>query len=152
MEHERDFQRAKELAINYLSYRPRSSKEVRTHLIRKGYSTALVGQVVSCLQEYKYIDDRVFAQKWYKTRLIKGGYGPILIRKELITRGISPGICERLRQRFYPEDREREEARLFAEKRGWEKSSDIREKRRFYQALIRRGFSPVIAKEILKIR
>ncbi|MBN2374548.1 regulatory protein RecX [bacterium] len=146
------FQKAKELAINYISYRPRSSKEVMAHLVSKGYSGELAGKVVSILQEYNYIDDLAFAQKWYRTRLMKGGYGPLLIQKELTARGIPLRICEELRRQFYPEEREKEEAMHFAKRRGWKGDPDIKGKHRYYQALIRRGFSPVVARDILKIR
>ena len=152
MDEERDFQRAKELAINYISYRPRSSKEVKSHLIQKGYSFHLVAQVVNYLMEYNYLNDQEFARKWYLSRLNKGGYGPLLIYKELITKGISPDVCHSLRESLYPDEREREEALRLIEKRTLNKPLDIHQERRLYQMLMRRGFSAGLVIETLGIK
>jgi len=147
MDGEHDFQRAKELAINYLSYRPRSSKEVTSHLVRKGFPAPLADQVVHYLRDARYIDDRDFAAKWYVSRVHKGGYGPVLIARELAAKGIPPEACSALRERFYPAEREHEEARRLAAKRCPGGASDARERRRLYEFLLRRGFSTEAAYE-----
>lgn len=147
MDGERDFQRAKELAINYLSFRPRSSKEVTSHLVRKGFPVPLADQVVNYLRDAQYIDDQDFAAKWYVSRVHKGGYGPVLIARELAAKGIPPEICTALRARFYPAEREQEEARRLAAKRCPGGSRNPRERRRLYEFLLRRGFSPEVAHE-----
>jgi regulatory protein len=152
MDEERDFQRAKELAINYISYRPRSSKEVRSHLIQKGYPFPLAEQVIDYLKEYNYLNDREFARKWYLSRLNKGGYGPLLIYKDLIAKGISPDVCNSLRESLYPEERECEEALRLIEKRTLNKPLDIHQERRLYQMLMRRGFSAGLVIEVLGIK
>jgi len=150
MDEERDFQRAKELALNYISFRPRSSKEVKSHLIRKGYSSPLVHRIVHYLIERKYIDDREFARKWFLTRLQKGGYGPFLITRELAEKGISPDTCHELREKMYPEEREYEEAKRLIEKKGYQgMKPSPREKRRLYQRLLRKGFSSSIVIQLL---
>lgn len=142
------FQRAKEDAINFLSYRPRSSKEVRGYLIRKGHTSGIADSVVAYLQERGYIDDGVFARKWYKTRMLKGGFGPVLISRELRAKGIGQDVCDRLKEEFYAQDTEREEAEALLLKKGWHADMGLAEKRRFYNMLIRRGFSSHIIKEI----
>lgn len=152
MGEERDFQRAKELAINFISYRPRSSKEVRSHLIQKGYSFSLADQVVNYLQESDYLNDKEFARKWYLIRLNKGGYGPLLIYKELTAKGIPAEDCRYLRERFYPEDREREEALRLIEKKGLKKPMDVSQEKRLYNMLLRRGFSSGLIMEVLGIK
>jgi regulatory protein len=152
MDEEKDFQRAKELAINYISYRPRSSNEVKSHLIHKGYPLPMAYRVVDYLTQAHYLDDSEFAQKWYLSRLQKGGYGPFLIRNELMTKGIPSETCQDLRERFYPEKREREEAIRLLEKRVMDALRDPREKGRQYRMLIRRGFSSAIAMQVLGMK
>jgi regulatory protein len=152
MGEERDFQKAKELAINYISYRPRSSKEVRSHLILKGYSFSLANQVVNYLKESDYLNDKDFAEKWYLSRLNKGGYGPLLILKELIEKGIPPEDCYSLRKRLYTEEREREEALRLIEKKAINNPVDASEGKRLYRLLLSRGFSSGLAIEILAIK
>jgi regulatory protein len=152
MGEERDFQKAKELAINYISYRPRSSKEVRSHLILKGYSFSLADQVVNYLEESDYLNDKEFAEKWYLSRLNKGSYGPLLILKELIEKGIPPEDCHCLKERLYPEEREREEALRLIEKKALNNPMDSHQEKRLYRMLLRRGFSSRLAIEILGIK
>jgi regulatory protein len=152
MDEEKDFQRAKELAINYISYRPRSSNEVKSHLIHKGYPLPMAYRVVDYLTHAHYLNDPEFAQKWYLSRLQKGGYGPFLIRNELMARGIPPEICQDLRERFYPEKREREEAMRLLEKRAMDALRAPCEKGRQYRMLIRRGFSSAIAMDVLGMK
>ena len=152
MDEEKDFQRAKELAINYISYRPRSSNEVKSHLIHKGYPLPLAYRVVDYLTQAHYLDDPEFAQKWYLSRLQKGGYGPFLIRNELLEKGIPPEICQDLRQRFYPEGREREEVMRLLEKRVTNSLRDPHEKGRQYRMLIRRGFSSAVVLAVLGMK
>jgi regulatory protein len=152
MGEEKDFQRAKELAINFISYRPRSSKEVRFHLIQKGYSFLVADHVVNYLQEFDYINDKEFARKWYLSRLNKGGYGPLLIYKELTAKGIPSEDCHYLREKFYPEEREREEVLRLIEKKGLNKPISANQEKRLYNMLLRRGFSSGLIMNVLGIK
>lgn len=151
MKSEKEFQRAKALAINYLSYRPRSSQEIRMHLAAKAFSSQLIDEVIRHLEEYGYIDDASFALKWYKSRLSRGNYGPFLIGRELSAKGITPHVIRRLHKGLFPEDKERELALRLIKKQGFQKKGDNNLRYKGYQMLIRRGFSPVIAKETVGI-
>src|SRR5690606_4503879 len=56
-------------ALNYLSFRPRSKKEMENYLYKKGFSEAAVESTLNKLENYGYIDDFEFASSWTKSRL-----------------------------------------------------------------------------------
>lgn len=55
-------------AYNYLSYRPRSSKEVKDHLVKKGCDQPTISKIIAALQEQKLLDDKNFAEIWVSER------------------------------------------------------------------------------------
>ena len=87
-------------ALRFLSYRPRSEKEIRDRLrIRNQESgiknlTLLIDQVIQKLKEYKFIDDVEFAKKWIESRLRLKPRSLRLIEMELKQKGISDEIIE----------------------------------------------------------
>ena len=60
--------KAYNLALRYLSYRPRSEYELREYLLRKDYTDEVVEGVVIRLSEAKFLDDEAFAQSWVRSR------------------------------------------------------------------------------------
>lgn len=78
-------------AIKYLTYRPRSTQEIRDYLGRK-YSgedqELVIDQVVNHLEEFNLLNDEEFASQWASFRL-NHGKGPIIIRIELKKKGVN---------------------------------------------------------------
>jgi len=80
-------QAVKAAALRYLSHREYSSFELRQKLCRKGYSEAMVEQVVADLVSQGFQSDGRFAEVFARSRAEKG-YGAYRIRQELRQRGI----------------------------------------------------------------
>ena len=55
-------------AVRYLSTRPRSAKEVETHLKRKHFPAYAIQWAINKLCEQKYLDDHLFARLWVRER------------------------------------------------------------------------------------
>ena len=107
-----DFEKLYNLALRFLSYRPRSEKEVRDRLRIKNPHFAeasrgrhesgikdlnlLIDQVILKLKEYKFIDDTEFAKKWIESRLRFKPRSLRLIKLELKQKGIDAEIIEKL--------------------------------------------------------
>ena len=87
-------------ALRFLSYRPRSEKEIRDRLrIRNQESgiknlTLLIDRVIEKLKEYKFIDDAEFAKKWIESRLRFKPRSLRLIKFELKRKGVPSEIIE----------------------------------------------------------
>lgn len=111
-------QAAQNFALNYLSYRPRSRKEVYDRLRRKGYAESVVDEVVEYLTERRYLDDRKFAHDWADFLVNHKIVGRLFLRRELRLKGVLEDIIEEVIGDVYvSEDWEKELALRLVQKR-----------------------------------
>ncbi|MCP8617960.1 recombination regulator RecX [Salirhabdus salicampi] len=75
--------------INFLSYRMRSEKEIRSYLVKKEAEPPQIDQVVEKLKTEGYLDDLEFARAYVKTRINTSSKGPQIIKKELFDKGVN---------------------------------------------------------------
>lgn len=86
------------LSLRFLSYRPRSEKEVREYLLKKKVAQEIIEEVISKLHEHKFLDDKEFAKMWLESR-VRHKHKPIrIIKYELGQKGISREIIDQLLQ------------------------------------------------------
>lgn len=81
-------------ALDYLSYRMRSIKEVKDHLKKKGVADSAVTEIIHMLKSYKYVDDREFAAAYVSTHRKTSGKGPDVLYKELQLKGIDEELIK----------------------------------------------------------
>ncbi len=147
---------ARASAVNYLSYRPRSSREVRDHLTRKGYAEPIARQVVDRLVELRLIDDAAFARMFLRDRLKRGRSGEVLLRQELIGRGIARAIADQALRDTVNPDEQQSAALILARKKlsrarpPRESKAALQARQRLYAYLLRRGFSNDIAQRTVR--
>jgi regulatory protein len=129
-------------AIEYLSYRMRSIKEVEDHLRKKEYNDAIIHEVILKLKEYKYVDDLEFAKAFVKTHWQTNGKGPSVIKRELAGKGIEQAMIEQALVQ-YNQEAQIEEAINHAEKvlKKNNNLSTVQLKQKIEQHLMRKGFS-----------
>lgn len=82
------FVRLRSQAERYLSYRPRSTAELRRHLLRKGHDEAQVERVIAYLTERSLLDDYAFARYWVEQRVTFKPRSQMALRQELYARGV----------------------------------------------------------------
>ncbi len=82
-------------AIKYLSFRPRTKKEVQDHLLRLGYEPELIHKVIDKLQIEKWLDDQRYAEEFTAQRINLKPRGKRLIAQEMKQRGISAKDIEK---------------------------------------------------------
>ena len=80
--------RATEAALVFLSYRPRTEKEVRDRLRRGGYDPEAIDHAISRLQDWRYLDDVDFARRWVENRTTHRPRGKRLLQQELRRKGV----------------------------------------------------------------
>lgn len=76
-------------AVRFLSYRPRSTAEVRTYLARAGADEPLIAATLDRLTAQGYLDDAEFARYWVENRARFRPKGPHALRQELRRRGLA---------------------------------------------------------------
>ncbi len=101
------FERYYNLALRFLSYRPRSEKEIYDYLSKKfktqkskfkieSQNEKIIARIMSKLIEQKFIDDRQFAKFWIEHR--KKGFK--FVKLELLQKGVSKEIIEQVASEF----------------------------------------------------
>ncbi|HET7580434.1 MAG TPA: recombination regulator RecX [Bacillales bacterium] len=130
------------LAVNLLSYRMRSVKEIRDYLQKKEMQNEVIEKVVERLKHQQFIDDLEFAKVFVRSRKRTSSKGPGAIYQELRKKGVPEGdIAAGLEE--YPEEEQIEAAAKFAEKQAKQqrKKSSADMKRSIAQTLAGKGFA-----------
>lgn len=81
-------------ALNLLSFRQRSEKEIYTALKRKGHEEFYIQKAIEYCREQKYLDDRAFAKAFIKDKLNINKLGGQRIKFELQRKGVSEEIID----------------------------------------------------------
>lgn len=143
------FIRARETALKYIDYKQRTEKEVQKKLEGE-YSPEIIGRVMEMLKKYKIVDDVKYAELFVRDCLNLKGWGKRRILTELALKGIDRDIAEPFFENT--DGIMREKAERLIEKRVKGKIADIKEYRRHFDFLIRRGFDIDTARAVLDKR
>ncbi|HET7579282.1 MAG TPA: recombination regulator RecX [Bacillales bacterium] len=139
---EDEIKKAFNLAVNYLSYRMRSVKEIQDYLRKKDFGPEVIEKVLPRLEHYRYIDDAEFAKMFVRSRKQNSSKGPSAIRQELFQKGVAEHDIANALEGFTPEE-QIEKATAFAEKQAkhHKKKSNADVKRTIAGTLAGKGFS-----------
>ncbi len=143
-------------AINYVSYRPRSSREVLDHLTRKRFSRELAESVVQHFESVSLINNLEFARMFVRDKLRRRPTGRSLLQKLLAAKGIPSSIVDQvLRENISEEDqknaaKELASRRLRLTKRSTAGLDRIKQRRRLTSYLLRHGFSNEIVQKTIQ--
>lgn len=143
-----EYYAGKKIALNFLSYRQRSEKEVRDKLKIKKISDDNIDNVINTLKELKYINDEQFAKLFLESKLIRKPQGKRLIQMKLAMKGINKEIIESVLNDLYDEDTELEKCKELLSKyiRKVKSTNEAEVKRKCYQYLLSRGFENELVK------
>ena len=144
--------RAREYALNLLSFHDRSCREISDRLRQKGFEAETERRVVSSLVEAGLLDDARLARQWGAERLSNRPMGARLLAAELRRKGIDRETIDLTVEELYAGDGERSLAvRALAARqdryRTLERPVAFRKMADF---LLRRGFSWEVAEEAIK--
>jgi regulatory protein len=139
-------------AYRFLSYRPRSEREIRDYLQRKSKNSSAIPTVLAELRQQGYIDDVEFTKWWVEQRREQNPRGLRLIRSELLQKGVPQKIIDEVLDEFADPEKEIEQAMIAARKKlGTYQSLQPQEfKRKMANYLARRGFGWDAISEVLE--
>jgi regulatory protein len=139
-------------ALRRLARRDHSVADLRRALVDRGHPEQEIEAAIVRLRRERYLDDRDFAERFARSRLVHAGLGRGRLRQGLYQRGIARtdsdagieaalkevdegAVLDRLARRYWRQhDRIEPERRLF----------------RLWTFLLRRGFAPGLVRERLK--
>ena len=85
-----------DLALRYLSSRPRSADEVRRRLAKAGTNPIVIAAAMQRLREQQYLDDAAFARFWIENRQAFNPMSARAITYELVQKGVDREAFEGL--------------------------------------------------------
>ncbi|MDK2787712.1 MAG: regulatory protein [Epulopiscium sp.] len=137
---EKDYSKAKDVALKFLSYRARSEKELRDKLISKEFDPVTIDRVIEFLKRYDYVNDEKFAKSYVRERIRLKFEGRKKLIYDLKQKGIKQEIIDHVLNNT--DINEIDHALKLLEKKVPDKTElGLKEKQRIYQFLLRKGFS-----------
>lgn len=132
---------ASDLALNYLTYRSRTKKQLYDYLKRKGFEESELEEVIRRMEEYRFLDDGEFARRWVQSKKTGKPVGRRKIAYELKSKGIAQDVLESALDTLTVEEEQQQACKL-AEKAALKyRHLPYRQRMaKISQALLRRGF------------
>jgi regulatory protein len=94
LQHDDAVERAFAAALNFLSFRPRSRREVMDYFRRRKTEVAVASAVVERLERMGLIDDHQFARFWVENRQAFRPRGTRALRMEMRQKGLDSEVIE----------------------------------------------------------
>ncbi|MGT2847409.1 recombination regulator RecX [Streptococcus massiliensis] len=92
------FSYGKNLALYHLSFKQRTTKEVRDYLTKHEIDETIREQVIDNLLADNWLNDRKYAETFIQSNLLSGDKGAYVLKQKLSQKGIAASILEELLQ------------------------------------------------------
>jgi len=135
--------------LNFLSFRPRTVKEVRDRLWKYGVKDAIKqNEIITRLQAKDYLDDLAFARWFIESRNSHRPRSPRMLRAELKVKGVGEDIIKSVISEAG--DERASITRLLTKKLGAPAQLDPVSRQKIYAYLGRQGFAWDKISEVVK--
>ncbi len=131
---------AKNKAVRFIQYRPRTENEVRRKLSGSGYDGNTIDRVVTQLKEENMLNDADFARAWAEERFLSKRLGWSRIRRELARKGVDRETVNRIMEELSDQYDETENAIAYLAMK-YRGRPGPRDERKDIEALIRAGYN-----------
>ena len=76
------------VALKSIKTRVKSIYELKSFLLKKGYSSDIVDKVIDKLVVQGYLNDQIFVKSYINNQILTTSHGPNFIKKDLLDKGI----------------------------------------------------------------
>ncbi|ASN06879.1 recombination regulator RecX [Virgibacillus necropolis] len=143
-----DVHKSYTLTINFLSYRMRTKKEIHDYLVKKEVDVEHIKQIKERLESEGLLDDTIFADAFVRTRIQTSIKGPMLVKKELIEKGVSVAIASKaIEQYTFDVQTEKVEKWIHKKMNKQGKDSFNKQLQQLQVTLMQKGFEQDVIKE-----
>jgi len=144
--------RAQNYALNLLSYRARSEREIMERMQQKGYESSVIEDTIAYLKEQGYLDDYAFAEMFIRDKSELNKYGQNRIKTELYKKGVAREVINGLIEEMIDSNSEYEKAKELAEKKikSYQQDSKQAQYRKLNGFLIRKGYPYDVVSRVVK--
>lgn len=141
---ENDFNRCKNEALKQISYRSRTSFDLKNKLKEKKYSEDAINKVIQFLEDYDLINDKLYVKSFVNDKSKINNWSKGKIRYKLKAKHIDDSLIETYLNEI-SDDEEYEKAY----EAGLHKKESVDDKNKVYRFLASRGFSYDIIRDVL---
>lgn len=141
---ENDFNRCKNEALKQISYRARTSFDLKNKLKEKKYDQEAIDKVIQFLEDYDLIDDELYVKSFVNDKSKINNWSKGKIMYKLKAKHINDGLIDT----YLNEISDQEEYEK-AYEAGLHKKESIDDKNKVYRFLASRGFSYDIIRDVL---
>ncbi len=141
---EKSRQKTFDRAVNLLTYKPRSIKELRTRLLEKNWTNEqIVDEIIEKLKFYGYLNDEQFAKSFAESQIRQKPVGKRVLKMKLAQKKLDKETVEAALEKILEETPEEEIIeRAIAKRLKLKGKPETREHaKKFYDYLLRQGFS-----------
>ena len=145
---ESEVKSAFEKSLDYLGRRLYTKKELLERLTGKGYTKEVVEKAIEKLEEYRYVDDKLFAKQFFQSNQ---HLSKRILQGKLALKGVSPDIIPEI---ISERSDETEFDLCLAQARKYLKSkqiNDAKDLQKMQSSLARKGFDFDTIKKVCKI-
>jgi regulatory protein len=143
-----DLEAAKQVALKYIEYAPRTSAEVRQRLARARYEEEVIERVIADFERAGLLNDAQFSQDWVESRSRTKKYGKTRLANELRRKGISGEMVAEIVESMDEETQFQSALALARTRLSPELAADPAARRRLAAFLQRRGFGWEIIEKV----
>ncbi len=98
MQMQSEYTHALDRAMTYLSGSAKTKKQVKDYLSKKGYTHTLIDKVLEKLEDYRFLNDQLYAERY--AEITKANKGKYLIARELKAKGIDEKTARKVLDDF----------------------------------------------------
>jgi len=154
----KDFEKFYNKALRFLSFRPRSEKEVKSHFAKasrgRGQSPSeqTIELIIRKLKEQKFLDDTAFANWWIEQRTLIKLKPKRIIKMELRQKGIDDELIDELLEKTDETVSDLTKAKRIVEKKlsKYKKFQGFEKRNKLGRFLQSRGFDYDTIKDALR--
>lgn len=147
---EDSFIKAKEIAVRFVNYKPRTRFEVERKLRMSKITDSNINKTLNYLEDKGYLDDIVFAKEFIRQCIEYKNFSLKKTKLKLYQKGIDKSISDGLLANFYDEDLEKNNALKIAQKKARNLDLDeYKDQQKLYSYLVSNGFSYNLAKSCI---
>ena len=144
--------RAKLRAMNLLQKKAYTEKQLQDKLKEGWYPQVIIDEAITYVKSFHYVDDLRYATDYITC--YEGRKSLKKIEQELIQKGIAKGVLQEAIRNWEENGGEQDEMvmiQALLEKKHYSSECDMKEKRRVYAFLLRKGYSPERIQEAIRV-
>lgn len=143
----KSIQRPLNLAINYLSYQPRTIYEMQKYIEKKGFDEDIIQKIIDILLEQNYLNDKEFATLFVENRAKHNPKSKFAFQYELKKKGVNDSIIDSVLEPY--DDNDLALKAIKPKIRIWRALDDEKFKKKILNFLRYRGFNYTICLSLL---